>query len=266
VPGYNTSQELAQLLEIGDRVRPDLVVVGFFDNDLTDNRPIASPGPVRSAAFHVLSVMRRHFYSLELYKRIYLTLIWRFSGSTDYRLRLQHLGTEEALLADSDASRSIDQQLTPYVRLSDDEVRSLKCVYGMKANPETVQAIERDAGFPAWLEAVRGFQRLHREGRFRVVFFANDVPPTCGTESDTDHFYDGGAKAVDAFYMRILGDGTPAVSVFDAFMHVRPSQMPSAAGHSIGNANAVKADVLFEFLRDRVLRPLLPPVTTTGIG
>jgi hypothetical protein len=33
--------------------------------------------------------------------------------------------------------------------------------------------------------------------------------------------------------------------------------MPEAAGHSLGNSNAVKATVLFEFLRDRVL-PALP--------
>ena len=38
VPGYNTSQELAHLLEVGDRFQPDLVIVGFFDNDLIDNR------------------------------------------------------------------------------------------------------------------------------------------------------------------------------------------------------------------------------------
>jgi hypothetical protein len=33
--------------------------------------------------------------------------------------------------------------------------------------------------------------------------------------------------------------------------------MPLASGHSLGNANAVKADVLFEYLRDHVLPRLL---------
>jgi hypothetical protein len=49
VPGYNTSQELAYLLEVGDRFQPDLVVVGFFDNDLSDNpsAPAARPDPRR---------------------------------------------------------------------------------------------------------------------------------------------------------------------------------------------------------------------------
>ncbi len=264
VPGYNTSQELAQLLEVGGRFKPDLVVVGFFDNDLADNRPLRSPGPVRTAAFRLLSLARRHLYSLELYKKVYLTLEWHLSGSDDSRLRLQHLGTEEALLTTADAGGAVEQRLTPFDRLTDAEVRSLRCVYGMKPNPGTVPAIEAEPGFRAWVDAVRGFQRLHRDGRYRVVFFANDVPPTCGTESDSDLFYDGGTKAVDQLYMRVLGEDTPAVSSYDAFLHVRPSQMPNAAGHSIGNSNVVKADVLFEFLRDRILRPILPPRATTN--
>jgi hypothetical protein len=33
--------------------------------------------------------------------------------------------------------------------------------------------------------------------------------------------------------------------------------MPAASAHSLGNANLVKAKVLFEFLRDRVLPSLV---------
>ncbi len=58
--------------------------------------------------------------------------------------------------------------------------------------------------------------------------------------------------------MRYLGDGTPAVSVYEAFRRLRPSQMPFAEGHALGNANLVKADVLFHYLRDAVLPPILP--------
>ena len=43
VPGYNTSQELAHLLEVGGRFQPDLVIVGFFENDLIGNRPYGRP-------------------------------------------------------------------------------------------------------------------------------------------------------------------------------------------------------------------------------
>jgi len=254
VPGYNTSQEFAHLLEVGDRFHPDLVVVGFFENDLIDNHPVRRPGHVHSIAARVLSAARRHLYSLELYKKMYLTARWRLSGSNEYRRRLEHIGSEEALLATaSDASVLPQQQLTPFDRMTDEQVRQVKCIYGMTPNPAVPAAVQRDAGFPAWLETVRAFQQLTREGRYRIVFFANDVPPIC---PDGDVFYDGGSRALDAFYLRVLGDGTPAVSSYDEFLHVRPSQMPNATAHPIGNANAVKADVLFAFLRDRVLPSL----------
>ena len=251
VPGYNTSQEFAHLLEVGDRFHPDLVVVGFFENDLIDNHPVRRPGHVHSIAARVLSAARRHLYSLELYKKVYLTARWRLSGSNEYRRRLEHMGSEEALLATaSDASMLPQQQLTPFERMTDEQVRQVKCIYGMTPNPAVPAAVQRDAGFPAWLDTVRAFQQLTREGRYRIVFFANDVPPIC---PDGDVFYDGGSRALDAFYLRVLGDGTPAVSSYDEFLHVRPSQMPNATAHPIGNANALKAGVLFDFLRDRVL-------------
>jgi len=254
VPGYNTSQEFAHLLEVGDRFHPDLVVVGFFENDLIDNHPVRRPGHVHSIAARVLSAARRHLYSLELYKKMYLTARWRLSGSNEYRRRLEHIGSEEALLATaSDASVLSQQRLTPFDRMTDEQVRQVNCIYGMTPNPAVLAAVQRDADFPAWLETVRAFQQLNREGRYRIVFFVNDVPPIC---PDGDVFYDGGSKALDAFYLRVLGDGTPAISSYDEFLHVRPSQMPNATAHPIGNANAVKADVLFAFLRDRVLPSL----------
>ena len=105
VPGYNTSQELAHLLEVGPAFQPDLVIVGFFENDLVDNHPIAHPGRVVRAATSGFAFLRRHLYSLELYKRVYLTLAWRLSTRTDYRRRLEHLGTEEALISASASGR-----------------------------------------------------------------------------------------------------------------------------------------------------------------
>jgi hypothetical protein len=259
VPGYNTSQELAHLLEIGDRFQPDLVVVGFFGNDLSDNRPLPQPGRLRVGAIKLLSLARRHVYSLEFYKQVYLTGVWRLSGSDEYRRRVVHLGTEEGLLASgSDVSGLPEQRLTPFERLTDEQVSRNDCKYGMRVNESSVRSLEHDPRFPQWVDAVRGFQRLNHEGRFRIVFFANDAPPSCtAVEPATDFFYDGGSRLFDRLYLRILGDGPPAVSSYDAFLHTRPSQMPDAAGHSIGNSNVIKADVLFGFLRDDLLLKLI---------
>lgn len=256
VPGYNTSQELAQLLEVGDRFQPDLVVVGFFENDLMDNRPIPSPGPLARFGARALAFARRHVYSLELYKRLTLTAAWKLSTTNNYKLRVEHLATEEALLARAgDATQAPQQQLTAFERFSDDQVRQHECAGGMKPDPETIPAMERDPGFGRWVDAVRAFQALARQGRFRVVFFLNDAPPACGPDPESDYFYDAGTRAIDRFYARIMSDGTPVVSTYEAFMHLRPSQMPGASAHSLGNANAVKAEVLFAYLRDTLALP-----------
>ena len=250
VPGYNTSQELAHLLEVGPRFQPDFVVVGFFENDLIDNRLVPPPGVAKRTAAATLSFLRRHVYSLELYKRAYLQLAWKLSKSDEYRRRVEHLGTEESLLAGvQDASALKQQTLTRFERLTDAQVRAVDCFYGMKPNSAVIPAIEHDAGYPSWVAAVRGFQQLNARGTYRIGFFLNDVPPVC---PDGDVFYDGGSKAIDDFYLRVMSAGTPAVSTYDAFLHVRPSQMPNANGHALGNSNVVKAEVLFEFLRAQV--------------
>ena len=248
VPGYNTAQELAHLLEVGPSFHPDLVIVGFFENDLVDNREIPRPGVTTVALAHAVSFLRRHVYSLELYKRIYLQIAWRFSSSPEYRQRFEHLATEESLIANVQEVSHLEQQaLTPFERMSDAEADAVTCYYGQKANPGVTDDIQREPGYGEWLKAVRAFQRLNRDGTYRIVFFMNVLPLIC---PDGDVFYDGGTSFINAFLLRVVSDGSPAVSCYDAFRRVRPSQMPNARAHAIGNSNVVKADVLFEFLRD----------------
>ena len=102
---------------------------------------------------------------------------------------------------------------------------------------------------------------MNRDGTYQVVFFLNAVPLAC---QNADVFYDGGSADVNRFFLNILADGTPAVSTYDEFRHVRPSQMPLASEHAIGNSNLVKADVLFRYLRDEVF-PHLTDVRSAAI-
>jgi GDSL-like Lipase/Acylhydrolase family len=252
VPGYNTSQELAYLLEVGARFKPDLVVVGFYNNDLFDNRPVRSATRWQRVAAGTESWVRLHLYSFEFYKRVYLTVRWRISKEKQDRLRAEHVDVEQELLAANDLSKAPEQRLTDFDRLTDDQVRGFDCVYGMKPHADAIQRMQRDPGFEPWMDAVNGFKQLARTGNFRIVFFLNDAPAICGTEPESDFFYDGGSAAEDRFYLETLGTELSAVSTYDAFMHTRPSQMPGSGGHSLGNANAVKAEVLFDFLRTRV--------------
>ena len=263
VPGYNTSQELAHLLEVGPTFRPDLVVVGFFENDVVDNFPVALPSWTRRVTSGMLSVLYRHIYSTQLYKRIYLQLAWRISASNSYRLRLEHLSTERLLLANvAQVQRPEGQQLTRFDRLTDEESAVTMCPEGQRLGDDVVASMQREAGWGSWVAAVRRFQQLNREGTYPIVFFVNFVPLAC---RNPDVFYDGGSANVNRFFLRMLGDGTPTVSVYDEFRHLRPSQMPLAAEHAIGNSNLVKANVLFKYLRDEVLPHLTGPSTPRSL-
>ena len=251
VPGYNTAQELAQLLEVGPQFRPDLVIIGFFDNDIMDNYPVEAPRRVAVLRAGIASLLERHLYSIELYKRIYLTLQWKLSAADEYRKRLEHIATEESLLGDVGRVAELEQQqLTPYQRLSDDEIGGNECSDGQKTNPQLILDMQKDPGWPDFVSAVREFQRLHRNGTYHILFFLNLIPPVC---PDGDYFYDGGSNQLNDFLLTMLGDGSRAFSVHDAFLHRRPSQMPNATAHAIGNSNLTKAEALFGYLRDRLL-------------
>ena len=260
VPGYNTSQELAHLLEIGPSVQPDLVVVGFYENDIVDNQEPPPPGALRAGVSRVLASVQQHLYSYEFYKRLALQIAWRLSREDTFRLRLSHLATEEALLAQAGNVNDLPEQtIRPYERLSEEQKRGNVCQFGERPNPKLIADIEQQPGWEQWLAAVKRFQALNRERAYRIVFFLNIVPAVC---LDGDYFYEGGSRGFNDFFAGIISDGLPTVSVHDAFLHRRPSQMPNARAHAIGNSNMTKAETLFEFLRHSVLPTLESPVLT----
>lgn len=259
VPGYNTAQELAQLRQVGDRYHPDLVVVGFYLNDFSGFAPVAHPNIAQRAESAIMRTMQRHVYSTELYKRIFLTLRFRLTESKENQQRLTHLEDEDALLARSNADQAPEQKLGGFERLSDEEVRTFECT-GMgpkEAAGLSIDLKNRAPDLQPWFDAVDGFQQLNRSGAYHVAFFINNAPNEC---TGFDRFVDHGNGADNDALLEILGRGTPAVSAWHEFLYYRPSQMPRAAGHSLGNANVVKAQALFAFLRDRVLPPLMPQV------
>jgi hypothetical protein len=259
VPGYNTADELAYLEEVGARFNPDLVVVGFYPNDIAPGVPNRSPGLLRRAASAVRRQLQSNMYSYELYRRAIFTLRWRLTASEQDRLFMQRLADADKDLEAGTEATAADQQLTNVDRFDDVAVREFTCP-NWKPSGGGGGLNERLADSPGaadWRAAVAEFQQLHRNGQYRIVFFANMAPAICGTD---DRFFDAGSLADDAAVREILGQGTPVVSSAEAFLHYRPSQMPAAAAHSLGNSNRVKADVLFEFLRDQTLPALLPSV------
>ncbi|MGE3342208.1 MAG: SGNH/GDSL hydrolase family protein [Vicinamibacterales bacterium] len=259
VPGYSTADELAYLNEVGDRFNPDLVIVGFYPNDIAPGMPRRSPGYLRRASSAIRRQLQSNLYSYEFYRRALLTLRWRLTASEQDRQFMERLVDADKELQPSDTTATAaDQQITEVDYFDDQAMRDFTCPKWQSFDGGGLQAQLTDGpGAGAWRAAVKEFQQLHRDGRYRVVFFANLAPMPCGTE---DRFHDAGSLADDAAVREILGQGTPVVSSTRAFLHYRPSQMPAAAGHSLGNSNRVKADVLFQFLRDETLPGLLPSV------
>jgi hypothetical protein len=260
VPGYNTSTELEYLKLIGQRYQPDLVVVGFFENDLSGNEPPRQPSFARRAASAVQRTMQRRLYSYELYKKVALTIRWQWLTSAPDRGRIEALAAEEALLnLPADRSGEASQRLSEVERFADADTFVCREV---DRNPNrdrlSKHLAERSPEMDAWRGAVKSFQELHREGIYRVAFFINMAPNEC---PGADRYFDGGAFEDEAALREILADGTPVSSSVRAFLPYRPSQMPGASGHSSGNANRVKADALFNFLAEEVLPQALsqPP-------
>jgi hypothetical protein len=267
VPGYNTSQELAQLHEVGPAFNPDLVIVGFFENDVTDNDPVKPPSAMARIESSLVAGLQAHLYSLEFYKKVYLQLAWKLSASDAYRLRYQHLATEEGLLARAeDASSLPQQQLTAVDRWSDEQVRQITCPFGERSDQAVTDALINRPDWQGWLDAVSGFAEANRTGSYKVLFFLNVLPQVCHPDisspvfdPDGDVFHDGGSSRVNNLFLEAVSQrGLSTISVYDEFLHRRPSQMPFARGHSIGNSNAVKADVLFAFLKTSSLIRLPP--------
>jgi lysophospholipase L1-like esterase len=244
VPGYNTSQELAYLKEVAPAYQPDLVVVGFFFNDVFDNFGPLTVSRMGRLSSRIKGFLSSHAYSYHLYKKVLLIVSARLSGSRDGRVLTRNLENEEGLLQKTDAVENLAQQtVSPVAPIPNREALTTLCV------PELpLQLIKTKEQEEVWLEAVRGFQSLP----YRIVFFINIAPDSCDKD---DLFYHGRTKGVNEYFERVLGAVRPTVSSYDAFYPYRPSQMPLAAGHSLGNSNVVKADTLFSFLRERQFVP-----------
>jgi len=254
VPGYNTAQEVAYLEEVGQAYKPDLVVVGFFINDIIGNRPAPAPSAARAALSRSLAFLQTNWYSTEFYKRVALTVAWRLSGSDSYRLRFEALESEERMAsALSEVEAKQQQAITPFQRYTEEEVAAHQCTGGMRPNPKDLAELQAQPDWPAFVDAVRAFQSIERERRYRLVFFLNLVPPIC---PEGDYFYDGKSLEHEYFSELFSGSGTPTISAYPGFLRVRPSQMPLAEAHAIGNSNQLKAEILFGFLRDRLAAEL----------
>lgn len=259
VPGYSTRDELTYLEMVGDRFQPDLVVVGFFINDIVPGKRKPQPGVLRRAANRTRQLVQRHVYSYQVYKKLVATLRWRMSPTSTTKEQLELIAEGEKLLDSTQSLEHSPEQVIGDVDYFDDAaVASYACPKWQPVDGRGgLRAVIGSGGDGVndWVAAVREWQQLHHSGRHRVVFFINMAPAECGTE---DRFHDGGSLLDEAVLKEVMSVGTPVITSTSAFLHYRPSQMPQADGHALGNANRVKADALFDALRKSPLPALVP--------
>jgi hypothetical protein len=254
VPGYNTSQELVQLREVGARWQPDLAIVGFFINDVDDNQAPSEPGWAQQRIAAVHNAAARYWYSLEWYKRVYLTAAWRLSRKDAFHDRLANLEELDRLFAlTSDVGRLPEQRMTALTPAEDPMPPCDPAANAASAREAALLTAELADGrrWKPWTDAVHALQQMSREGDYRVVFFLNDAPDK---DRRADRFCEGGNAVMHSALLKAMSEGgTRAVSMYDAVSRLRPSQLPVIDGHAIGNSNRVKADTLFDYLVEKSL-------------
>ena len=116
---------------------------------------------------------------MQMYTCLYLTLVWKLSGSSAFGDRLEHLADLESALSNSGRVKDLDEQrLTrPPRRTSPPE----RCPPGVNAESDRqaallVDELQHTNRWADWTDAIQAVQDLHRQHRYRVVFFLNMAP------------------------------------------------------------------------------------------
>ena len=121
--------------------------------------------------------------------------------------------------------------------------------------------MQRDPGYGEWLAAVRGFQKLNRDGIYRILFFLNQVPVVC---RDGDVFYDGGTSFVNAFLLNVVSDGEEALAYLRQEGLHRDAPRPDLILLDLNLPRRDGREVLEEIKKDDVLGRIPVVVLTTS--
>ena len=256
VPGYDSAQELTTLLTDGPRYQPDLVVVGFLENDVFGLLDVPPPSRWRTLKSSAASMVRARLFSYDWFRRRYLMLRYRLVSSDAERALLEKLADNESLLSRPDElADAKEQQLSNPAPLFAAGVEPPPCNF-QASGLVSRKDFEAMPNLDRWKVIVQRFQQLNAAGTYRIVFFLNEAPHQCLGE---DRFVAADVESYNDYFLKIFKQaGLPAVSSYSGFLRYKFSDMPMAAGHSIGNSNAVKAAALFDFLSNETLPALLP--------
>lgn len=235
VPGYDSVLELRALEEVGPVFKPDLVVVGFYENDLVAwNYHSKQSQPLW--LFNIKRFLKQHFY-------LYTKLRYAFNIMTNLKCGdiTQSQREQELLIR--------PEKETPEFDFSAFRLKHKETGRPVPPKTDRIYSYGKE-GVESLSTAIARFKEYKAEGVYDIAFFINISPDIDG---GNDVFIDGPHNEMNDFFIKLLDGITPAVSSYGAFWAYRPSEVKGAYGHSLAEANMVKADVLFDFLTKDVL-------------
>jgi len=233
VPAYEMDSELRTLEDIGPIYKPDLVIVGFYENDL------GAPAYYMSPQWKTnLKNFFRNFYSFYYAKIIY------------HKLQSNYI---RGLPAGEWFQKNYLYK--PMIENPTEDVTKFVFKHGLKNSPHPPKTtrVFKPKNSPTNIEKlIAKFQKYHNEGTYKIVFFINIAPDKTPPDQDGNpimpRFIDGVHNEMNDWFMDIMGKGTPVLSSYDAFWSYSPDEVPGAEQHSLATANLVKADILFNFI------------------
>jgi hypothetical protein len=237
VPSYEMDAELKTLEEDGPKYKPDLVIVGFYENDL-----YAPKNSQKSVWLtNLKNMFRRNFYLYYPIRHAFHVLTNRYVGNLTPGVHFQksYLFKPKVVPPPFDSSTFIPKHNL------ENSLRPPKTtrVFKPKKSPTSID------------NPVVQFQKYHNEGTYNIMFFIN-IAPDHDKEWEYERFigptrpyyYDGVQNEMNNWFLEVMGKGTPVLSSYNAFWNYSPSEVPGAWHHSLGAANLVKSDILFNFI------------------
>ncbi|MFA6078628.1 MAG: SGNH/GDSL hydrolase family protein [Candidatus Omnitrophota bacterium] len=246
VPGYDNVLALRTLEELGPKYKPDLVIVGFYENDLIAWN-YHSKQQTSKLVYNIKRFLKQNFY-------LYTKLRYAYNVISNLKAGSQYQCEREAMLL-----KKPDKEVAP-VDLSKLELKHR--LPGAPQTPRTdrVYTYLKD-GEASLRQSVDMFKEYGSKGTYKIVYFIN-ISPDIDMEKDV--FIDGVHNEMNDFFVHLFNKDFPTVSSYDAFWSYKPSEVPGSDGHSLGAANKVKADVLSDFLiRQGILSSRAPSSLTT---
>ena len=248
VPAYEMDAELRTLEDIGPKYKPDLVIVGFYENDL--GAPTYGYQPAWRTKLK--NFFRHNFYLFYHFRNFY------------------HIFKSKYVLGMTPGVFFQTQYLyKPMVEPPSFDKTKFVFKHGLKNSPlppRTTREFKPKKSSTNIESIIAKFQKYHNEGTYKIVFFINIAPDHDHEWNRKEfigpirpHFYEGIHNEMNNWFMKIMGKGTPVLSSYDAFWSYKVSEVPGAWHHSLGAANMVKADILFKFISNNVIKDKFRP-------